>query len=545
MSKTKFIYIAILMMLPFEGISQEMVNDLQNILIRNVTVIDQTGRTDEVVVNLLIKQNKLNLVTKDKVEMKQADITFDAKNGYVLGQLEVGELAGFIILGEDPRTNPEVILDTRSYAVFAIAKGEVVLNTLTRMDREEERPPSGWLSYAPPPISLPISYQNKRRWNVIRTKPFNFVIGGAMVVENTRWLSNDEVNEEQVGELSQFEGGSIRGFRVGMVGTINFMVPWTFVFFTATNAFERGFEQGQLDEFILFDYRLDIPIRKVNLTIGRTRETISLQRLSPMIHLPSQQERSSVADAMLPSRNVGIVLNSSILQGRMTWATGVFNDWYEKDRSFSDNPTVVTGRLTGLAVVSNDESNLLHLGVAGRYSNAAGGIRYKAKTEIFRGPTSVDTELIDDAQSTFHYGLEALYRTGSLTLGSEYIHANVSSSNANNPGFDGYYFVASYVLTGELRPYNKRSGVFRRISPARELNAGGWGSWEVYSRWSNVNLNDQQIEGGRMNTLSLGLNWWPFQVIQFNINYRYSTLDRFDLKGYNHGLVTRMVFVLE
>jgi hypothetical protein len=103
MSKTKFIYIAILMMLPFEGISQEMVNDLQNILIRNVTVIDQTGRTDEVVVNLLIKQNKLNLVTKDKVEMKQADITFDAKNGYVLGQLEVGELAGFIILGEDPR----------------------------------------------------------------------------------------------------------------------------------------------------------------------------------------------------------------------------------------------------------------------------------------------------------------------------------------------------------------------------------------------------------------------------------------------------------
>jgi len=545
MFRTKFLCTAILMMVPILGSTQEMINDMQNILIRNVKVIDQSGTSEDVVVSILIRNKKLRLVTQNKIELKEVEIAFDADGGFILGKLEAGELAEFIILGEDPRINSDVILDTRAYAVFALAQGEVVLNKLYRIDQEDERPPSGWLSYAPPPIALPVSYQNKRRWNVVRTKPVNIVFGGALATENTRWLSQDNNNEEQVGELNQFEGGSIRGFRVGVVGTINLKVPWTFVFFTATNAFERGFEQGQMNEFIFYDYRIDIPIGKVNLSVGKTRETISLQRLSSMIHLPSQQERSSVADALLPSRNVGIVLNSSILQGRMTWATGVYNDWYEKDRAFSNNPTVFTGRITGLPVVSNDESNLLHLGVAARYSNAAGGIHYKVKTEIFRGPVSVDTELIDDAQSTFHYSLEALYRIGSLTLGSEYIHANVNSSNANDPGFDGYYVVASYVLTGEMRSYNKRSGVFGRINPAQELNAGGWGSWEVYSRWSNVDLNDQQIKGGRMNTLSLGINWWPFQVFQFNINYRYSTLSRFDLEGNNHGLVTRLVFWLE
>ena len=536
--------IVLVITLNIPGVGQNL-KEIQKILIRNVTLADQNRNDQDVVLNLLIKNKKLSLVTKDPVEMKQADITLDAKGGYVLGKLETGEIAEFIILEKDPRTNQDVILDTRSHTLFAMDKGEVVVNKLFRIDQEDSRPADGWLSYAPPPVALPVSYQKHSRWNVVRTKPVNLAFDGAIAMDNTRWLSQDPINEDQVGELSQYEGGSIRGYRLGIVGTINFKAPWTFVFWVASNAYERGFEQGNLNEFILYDYRLDIPIGKINLSVGKTRETISIQRLSAMVHIPDQQERASVADGLLPSRNVGIVVNSSILHGRMTWAAGIYNDWYEKNRSFSDNPTVVTGRITGLPFISKDESNLLHVGIAGRYSNAAGGIRYNARTEIFRGPMSVDTDLIDDAGSTFHYGLELAYRRGPLTLISEYIHAKVSSANTNDPGFKGYYIVASYVLTGEMRPYNKRSGVFGRTNVAKDLASGGWGSWEVYSRWSNIDLSDQQIDGGIMNTLSLGLSWWPFDIVQVSAGYRYSTLDRFEQNGYNHGLVTRLVFVLE
>jgi len=96
-----------------------------------------------------------------------------------------------------------------------------------------------------------------------------------------------------------------------------------------------------------------------------------------------------------------------------------------------------------------------------------------------------------------------------------------------------------------MRPYNKRSGLFNRLKVANGVNSGGWGTWEVYSRWSNLDLNDKNIDGGEMNTLSLGLNWWPMASIQANVNYRYSTLDRFGEVGFNHGLVTRLVFILE
>ncbi len=545
MCGTKPLYAALLLLLPLLGTSQELITDLESILIRNVTVIDQAGKAKDLTVNILIKHKVLDLVTPDRVDLSAADIAFDANGGFVLGKLEVGNPAGFIILEEDPRTNDNVLLDTKSFALFAITKGEVALNRLIRIDADAEEQIRGWRSYAPPAVALPLSYQNSRKWNVFRTKPLTMVLGGAILMENTRWLAQDDINEQQVGELGPFKGGAMRGFRAGVGGTFNFKKPWTYLFTMGTRAFERGFEQGDLDEFVLYDYRVGIPVGPVTLTIGKTKETISISRLSAMIYEPAQQERASVADGLLPARNIGIVVSDVFMKDRMTWAAGVFNNWYEVDRSFSDNPTVVTGRVSALPYLSEDESNLLHIGIAGRYSNAAGGIQYKAKTEIFSGPVMVDTDLIDDASSTFHYGLEMAWRKGPLIVISEYLQSNVRSVAFDDPGFSGLYVVASYVLSGEMREYNKRSGTFNRIKVANGLNSGGWGELEVFSRWSSFHLNDQNINGGAMNTWSLGLNWTPVMSVQTNINYRYSTLDRMGERGANHGMVVRLSFILE
>ena len=544
MIKIKSFIIAALMILPFFGIAQDLINDMETVMIHNVTVIDQNKETEDISVTILIKNKKLELVTQDKVSITEADISFDANGGFILGALEVGSLAAFIILDQDPRTNVDVILDTKSYSVFAVAKGQVVLNKLTRIDIDSEEQISDWQSYAPPPIALPLSYQNSRKWNVFRTKAFTAAFGGAIIMENTRWFSQDNTNEQQVGDLREFEGGSMRGFRAGLGGAINFKKPWSYFTSWGTRAFERGFKQDDQSEFVFYDYRIDIPVGTATLSLGKTKETISISRLQGMIYEPAQQERASVADGLLPARNVGIVLNDTFLKERMTWSTGVFNNWYEVDKSFSENPTVFTGRITALPYLSKDESNLFHLGIAGRYSNAAGGIRYKTKTEIYSGPISVDTQGIDDASSTFHYGLEMAWRKGPFILISEYIHSNVQSSTFNNPSFNGYYVVASYTLTGEMRSYNKRSGTFRKLNVANGVNSGGWGELDVYSRFSSIDLNDKNVAGGAMNTFSLGLNWSPISAVQFNVNYRYSTLERLGETGSNHGIVTRLVFIL-
>ena len=66
-----------MIMVPSIGNSQDMINSIQNILIRNVIVIDQTGQAEDVMVEVLLKQGKLSLVSQNKIALKEADIAFD------------------------------------------------------------------------------------------------------------------------------------------------------------------------------------------------------------------------------------------------------------------------------------------------------------------------------------------------------------------------------------------------------------------------------------------------------------------------------------
>ena len=163
-------------------------------------------------------------------------------------------------------------------------------------------------------MALPFSYHIKRKWKVFRTKPINIILGGAILLEITHWFLADTVNEQQVGDLSQYEGGSIRGFRAGMGGIFNLKKPWTFVFSFGTKAFERGFEPGNLQEFILYELRVSIPVKSATLSLGKIREAISMSRLSAMIYEPAHQEWASIADALLPARNTGYSVLGSRLR---------------------------------------------------------------------------------------------------------------------------------------------------------------------------------------------------------------------------------------
>jgi len=517
----------------------------KNILIRNVTMIGKEGEIDASV-SLLIKDSILEFITKDDVSIEEVDIALNANGGILLGKLEIGESASFMILDEDPRENINVLLDTKSHAVFVIRRGSIVLNTLLKIDSEtgEKQSILGWSSYAPPPIALPLSYQSTHKWNMWITKPITVIFAAAVMLENTRWIEQDEVNIEQVGDLDQFDGGSIRGARAGFVGSFNFKRPWTYTIFVATNTFERGFEQGKIDELVLFDYKVDIPIGGVTMSLGKQKEPISMERLIGLIFQYAQQERTSVSDGLLPSRNVGIVFNSSIFSRRMTWAAGAFNRWFDEGRSFESTSSQFIGRVTGIPFMTADQSNLVHLGFGGRYTNAKEGIRYKAKGEIFRSSLFVDTERLE-ADGAFTYDIEVAWRKGPFLFASEIVRSNVSSPVHNNPGFGGYHITVSWIVSGEMRKYNKRNGTFDRIRVAQNVNSGGWGAWEISARWSNLNLNGGNVEGGKMGTFSLGLNWWPTGSINVNANYRYTTLDRFNEVGTNHGIVTRLTFLLE
>lgn len=65
-----------------------------------------------------------------------------------------------------------------------------------------------------------------------------------------------------------------------------------------------------------------------------------------------------------------------------------------------------------------------------------------------------------------------------------------------------------WFLTGENRPYDRKTGVFKSVEPYQNVFDGGRGAWEVAFRGTYINLNDENIQGGRLNSVEFVVNWY-------------------------------------
>jgi len=515
------------------------------ILIKNVRLIDPVSAAQDHAVNILIKKNRIDIVSEDPIREGKGILVVEASNGVVLGDLEIGAPASFLILDQNPQENPEILLDTKTHAVFAIHKGNILRNYLKSVvGSEPQVPPRRWFAYTPPPRSYPVAYRYRPKWNRWNTRYVSGIFLGAVLLDRQFWLSQDESSRQLVGDLTDFEGGKIRALRVGAVGTLNFERRWIYTFFAATRAFDKGFDAGEDNSLIIYDYRLDIPLtEKMSLAVGKQKEPISMERLAALSFWP-MQERATVLDALLPARNVGVTLSGTGLDRRMTWAGGVFNDWFDAGQSFSESSNQFVGRTTWLPFISADESSLVHLGFGVRYTDGREKLRYRTTPEFNQSPIFVDTDLLD-ADNAMTYNPEVSWRMGPFWLSSEAVLKDVSARQLDNPLFHGYHVTGSWSLTGEMRPYNRRSGVFGQLPVAKPVTEGGLGAWELSMRWSNLDLSQKQVEGGELGILSLGLNWWPVRAASFSANYRYTSLDRRGTRGKSSGVALRLLLMLE
>lgn len=65
------------------------------------------------------------------------------------------------------------------------------------------------------------------------------------------------------------------------------------------------------------------------------------------------------------------------------------------------------------------------------------------------------------------------------------------------------------------RPYSE----FFRVRTNRGI-ATGPGAWEIAARFSTINLSDGNVQGGRLNDVTLGVNWYlNFQARMFLNRY--------------------------
>ena len=179
----------------------------------------------------------------------------------------------------------------------------------------------------------------------------------------------------------------------------------------------------------------------------------------------------------------------------------------------------ITSRLTYAPY--HTDTQVVHLGAAYSYqqpktvADKGRTITYRTQPESFNAEYFfTDTGDIEDIRHVNLMGVEAAGVLGPVSLQGEYIASHINrDTGASNLFFDGWYVMGSYLITGESRPYDFENGVFTQVLSDRRA-----GAWEAAAQYSQVNLTDNGILGGKTHATSLGLNWYINDYIRMMYN---------------------------
>lgn len=260
-------------------------------------------------------------------------------------------------------------------------------------------------------------------------------------------------------------------------------------------------------------------------------------------------EMPAPVQAFVPATSLGLFARRTWIHDRISAGLG----WYTvgQRRDVGDQSRALArfvGRVNGLArdVESAPDGRIpeiIHLGLAGSYTfGGEDSVRYQSRPESFLAPVAVDTGTLDASQS-FVLGVEGAARRGSLTLQSEILHAFANRAEARFPGM---YVSAAYLLTGEVRPYDREQAVFGQVVPLRPLSwrARTLGAAEAAARWSWVDLESGDIHGGRLHELGAGFNWYWNRWVRWQAGYHHAFIDGGPLDGRLHVFQARFQLVL-
>ena len=132
----------------------------------------------------------------------------------------------------------------------------------------------------------------------------------------------------------------------------------------------------------------------------------------------------------------------------------------------------------------------------------------------------MDTGAIDDAEGDVWAGAELAWVNGPFSLQSEFANTALQRKNGQDDvnNLWGGYLSASYFLTGEHRNYDPKSGEFNRVKVQRPLQDGGPGAWELAARADYIDLNNEDVKGGKQVSWIGGVNWYANDYVRFMLD---------------------------
>ncbi len=346
---------------------------------------------------------------------------------------------------------------------------------------------------------------------------------------DTAWFHQSERNIAAVSDAE--DGSDFRRARLAAVGNV-----WDNVAYSLEMDFGFPGRPSFMDVWV----DMEDVIGDANLRVGQFRQPIGMEGLTSVKELTFLER--SLPFALIPFRQVGAVAYGTASDDLMTWAVSGFRfptDVY--GGSVGENGGYGTAaRVTGLLVDREPGNVRFHVGGAYSFIDPSNDLfQYRSQPEVFVSETGggvpaavavntpffVDTGIID-AEHTNLFGAELAASAGSFYAQSEYLVSVVDQIGGPTVALPGAYAYAGYFLTGEQRSYDKKNGVFGDVVPNCSVGKdGGLGAWELAVRYSYLDFNDANVQGGRLSDITAGVNWHWNPHTKFQLNYIHAMLD--------------------
>jgi phosphate-selective porin OprO/OprP len=348
-------------------------------------------------------------------------------------------------------------------------------------------------------------------------KRYKVKLGGRIHYDGQFFDADDDTKAAiETGTTRIEDGTEFRRLRYELSGEVGDRVEW---------ALATDFGGGTTNFRNAYAGVKDLPFG--NVRAGQFKEPYGLEQITSSNNITFTER--SLMNAFVPAFNAGVMVFDTAADERMTWAVGGFRTASDSGEvSRGDGEYAGTARITGLPVYSEDGRDYVHVGLGySRRSPTNDGVTFASRPEANLAPTYVTTTVA--AEDLDLIGAELAWTTGPLTLSGEYTLASISgdSGAAPEPDFSGYYLQAAYLLTGESRGYRKAQGCFEAVKPAENAfgEDHGIGAWELAARLSSIDLVDDGVDGGELDDLTFGVNWYLNANTRLMLDYILADLD--------------------
>ncbi len=283
----------------------------------------------------------------------------------------------------------------------------------------------------------------------------------------------------------------------------------------------------------------------VELTFGQQKENFGLENTGNSKWITAI-ERSMPANAFSIDKNIGVQLHGA--NDMITYNVGVFKESIDAEDNSLDY--ALTGRIVVRPAYTDDL--LVHLGAGfsirdGEFDSIGARLGVRGGEDKTANQIAAEYENVDAIGDELQlWNLEVATLFGPYHFMAEYFSGKLHGADASpDIKATGYYLQGGWIVTGESRDYKTSNGSFGKVAANRDI-----GAWEVFARYDKLDTSDSgtdpllDIEGGKGDTVTLGVNWYANRDVKVAVNYVYARTDD-EIGGEDSGnaLVLRLQYL--